>query len=79
MFDGVLSDKLRSDVPQFTLPAGYAQQGADCMHGHIPPEKRIPTAVARAILAKSVTREEVEARTKVWLTTHPNRALKWGS
>jgi phospholipase C len=74
MFDGVLSDKLRSDVPQFTVPAGYAEQGADCTHGHIPPEQRIPPAVARAILAKSVTREEVAARTKIWLTTHPNHA-----
>jgi phospholipase C len=69
-FEGVLADQLRADVPQYTVPAGYADQGAECMHGHIPPVNAIPPAVARAILAKSETREEVEARTKHWLASH---------
>jgi phospholipase C len=63
-FEGVLADELRPDVPQFTLPDGYATQGAECMHGHIRP---IPSAVARMILAKGGTRDEVAARTKEWL------------
>jgi len=70
-FEGVLADQPRADVPQFTVPAGYADQGAACMHGHI---KAIPPGVARAILAKGGTREEVEARTKQWLAGHPGGA-----
>jgi phospholipase C len=70
-FEGVLSDQLRADVPQYTLPSGYAQQGADCMHGHI--KNVIPPAVGRAILAKGGTREEIEARTKLWLAGHSGR------
>src|SRR5205823_15003137 len=29
-FDAALSDEARSDVPTFTVPAGYADQGPDC-------------------------------------------------
>ncbi|HEX9918232.1 MAG TPA: alkaline phosphatase family protein [Pyrinomonadaceae bacterium] len=72
-FEGLFADQPRADVPQYTLPAGYADQGAECMHGHIQP-KAIPSAVARAILAKGGTREEVEARTNLWLARHGGRA-----
>jgi hypothetical protein len=65
-FEGVLADELRPDVPQYTLPPGYATQGAECMHGHIPANS-IPLGDARAILAKGGTREEIAARTQEWL------------
>jgi phospholipase C len=65
-FEGVLADELRQDVPQYTLPAGYATQGSECMKGHIS-SNAIPAAVARVILAKGGTFEDVAARTKEWL------------
>lgn len=68
-FEGVLADEPRADVPQFTLPAGYADQGKECMHGHIQAEA-IPPGVARSILAKGGTREDIAARTEQWLAAH---------
>jgi phospholipase C len=72
-FDGVLADELRSDVPQYILPDGYADQGAECMK-HITPPNAIPPRVARQILHRGGTREEIEARTKQWLEGQSGRA-----
>lgn len=65
-FEDVLADELRQDVPQYTLPAKYAEQGKDCMPGNIGANV-VPPRVGRAILNKGGTREEIEARTKQWL------------
>ena len=73
-FEGALSDELRKDVPQYNLPAGYANQGADCMKGHIV-VNAIPVGVARAILAKGGTGEEIAARTKQWLEGPRDEAI----
>jgi phospholipase C len=66
-FEGVLADEPRSDVPTFTVPEGYATQGADCMNASLK-EGAVPTAVARMILAQGGTREDVAARAKQWFS-----------
>jgi phospholipase C len=61
-FDAVLSDELRQDVPQYTLPSGYADQGAACWQNL--GESQIPIGVARGLLSQQGTPEEIMARTK---------------
>lgn len=62
VFDGVLADELRPDIPQFTLPPGYAEQGVECWQnlGASP----MPHSVARGLLRQPGTPEEIMARTK---------------
>ena len=64
-FDSVLADEPRSDVPRFTLPAGYADQGKDCW---ITDEsERLPVGVMRGLVARSTTLEELETHMKAAL------------
>ena len=64
-FDTVLADQPRSDVPTFTVPDGYAEQGKDCW---VTDEtQRLPVGVMRSLVARSATIEELEARVKTEL------------
>lgn len=64
-FDSVLADEPRSDIPRFTLPAGYADQGKDCW---ITDEsERLPVGVMRGLVARSTTLEELETHMKAAL------------
>ena len=71
-FEAVLADELRSDVPEYHLPAGYATQGAECMAEQLGPNA-IPPGVARGILARKGTREEIEMRARRWLAEQNGR------
>lgn len=71
-FEDVLADVLRTDVPQYTLPAGYAEQGAACWQNL--GESPVPHSVARGLLRQKGTREEVMARTKRLVESHTRRA-----
>ena len=72
-FEGVLADAPRPDVPQYHLPAGYATQGAECMADKLGPNA-IPPGVARRILTRKGTREQIEARARQWRTEQSGRA-----
>jgi phospholipase C len=64
-FEAVLADQARSDVPQFTVPDGYADQGMDCW---ITDEaQRLPAGVVRSVVAQSATIEELAARARTAL------------
>ncbi|MDN5795984.1 MAG: hypothetical protein L0H79_09580 [Intrasporangium sp.] len=64
-FDWVLSDAPRSDVPTFTVPTGYAEQGKDCWltqeTGHL------PVGVMRGLVSRSTTLEQLEEHMKAAL------------
>jgi phospholipase C len=64
-FDAVLADQQREDVPTFTVPDGYAEQGADCWISN--DAQRLPVGVMRSLVAQSVTIEELEARVRTAL------------
>ncbi|MBJ7310916.1 alkaline phosphatase family protein [Rugamonas sp. CCM 8940] len=64
-FEAALADTCRSDIPEFQLPAGYAEQGKSCWNaGDAEP---LPAGVARLLVAQSKTVGELEARVKAWL------------
>ena len=60
-FDAALTDRLRTDVPRFTVPPGYAGQGAECA----PPgdgSARPPVGLMRTLVAQCSSFAELEAR-----------------
>ena len=61
-FEWVLADETRSDVPTFTVPDGYADQGKDCWVTN--EAERLPASVARSMVAQSATIEELETRAR---------------
>ena len=65
LFDFVLGDVPRSDIPHFTVPAGYAKQGADCWITQ--EEERLPVGVMRSLAGRSTTLEELTDKVKSYL------------
>jgi phospholipase C len=65
-FEGVLTNRLRADVPAFTVPEGYADQGHQCW---VDTAETVPVGVARALVAASKNPAELEARWANWLRT----------
>ncbi|MCU6482463.1 alkaline phosphatase family protein [Arthrobacter sp. A2-55] len=64
-FDGVLSEQPRTDVPTFTVPDGYADQGKDCWLED--ESQRLPVGLMHSLVARSATVEELEAKVKAAL------------
>lgn len=64
-FDSVLADEPRSDVPTFTLPDGYAEQGKDCWVTN--ENEGLPVGVMRGLVARSATVADLEAQMKAAL------------
>ena len=64
-FDTVLAEQTRPDVPTFTVPDGYAEQGANCWTTD--EAERLPAGIMRSLVAQSATIEELEARMKIAL------------
>ena len=59
-FETVLADEARSDVPTFTVPDGYAQQGSDCWTTNDPAS--LTVGVMRSLVAQSKTFDELEEK-----------------
>jgi phospholipase C len=64
-FDWVLADQPRQDVPTFTVPDGYADQGKDCWISD--EAQRLPAGVARSLVAQSATIDDLKERTRAEL------------
>jgi hypothetical protein len=64
-FEAVLAEQPRSDVPRFTVPDGYAEQGKNCWITN--EAQRLPVGVVRSLVAQSATIEELEARARTEL------------
>ena len=60
MFDGVLADRPRTDVPRFTLPDGYAQQGAACWIASQAEQREV--GLMRNLTARSTSFEDLQAK-----------------
>lgn len=58
-FETVLDEHTRPDVPTFTVPDGYAEQGMDCWITN--EAERLSAGVVRSLVAQSATIEELEA------------------
>jgi hypothetical protein len=64
-FDAVLTEQPRPDVPTFTVPDGYAEQGINCWITN--ETERPPAGIMRSLVAQCTTIEELEARAKTAL------------
>jgi phospholipase C len=64
-FEAVLGDTTRPDLPTFTVPEGYANQGSDCWNTD--EDQPLPVGVMRSLVAQSTTIEELEARMRIAL------------
>ncbi|MGH2687376.1 MAG: alkaline phosphatase family protein [Actinomycetota bacterium] len=64
-FEAALAERARSDLPTFTVPDGYADQGKDCWITN--EAERLPVGVVRSLVAQSATVEELEARARTEL------------
>jgi hypothetical protein len=58
-------DQPRQDVPTFTVPDGYADQGKDCCISD--EAQRLPAGVARSLVAQSATIDDLKERTRAEL------------
>jgi phospholipase C len=65
-FEGVLTDRCRDDVPTFTVPEGYAEQGKQCCIDTQP--SSVPIGVMRSLVEDCRTLPELEARVRDWLS-----------
>ena len=59
IFDGVLADRPRTDVPRFALPDGYAQQGAECWIGNQAEQQEV--GLMRNLAARSSSFGDLQA------------------
>jgi phospholipase C len=66
-WDNVLADTPRTDIPTFTTPPGYADQGKECWINTLPDDEPLPVGVARSLVAKSKSLDELKDRIKAWL------------
>jgi phospholipase C len=61
-FEWVLAEQPRRDVPTFSVPDDYAEQGKDCW---VTDEaRRLPAGLARSLVQQSATIDELEVRTR---------------
>jgi phospholipase C len=59
-FEWVLAEQPRQDVPTFTVPDGYAEQGKECW---VTDEaQRLPAGVMRSLVAQSSSIDELKGR-----------------
>jgi phospholipase C len=70
LFDFVLADEPRSDVPSFTLPDGYAEQGASCWITD--DTTRLSVGVMRTLVTRSNTLAELESNMKLAIERSTN-------
>ena len=64
-FEGVLAEQARPDIPRFTVPDGYAEQGINCWISN--ELQGLSVGVMRSLVAQSATIEELEARARIAL------------
>jgi phospholipase C len=65
-FDGAFSGDARQDVPTFTVPNGYAEQGKDCWKASSETEVLGP-GVIRSLVAQSTSVEDLQRQAKTLL------------